>query len=106
MVVGYKEYQSRRHNSVFDIVIFTAYQMLKEDKRCYLYLALLSELLRNLKKIKQDKKHYFRFGSLIVCLALYLLNEIPGIEKFQWAYDKLVAMQIKEGLLGIGDNIT
>lgn len=70
--------------------------MLKEDKRYDLYGVLLSELMRNLKKIKKDKKHVFKFGSLIVYLALYLLNEILGIGKVQWAYDKPVAVQIKE----------
>lgn len=54
--------------------------------------------MRNIKKIKQDKKHVFKFGPLIVCLVMYFLNEIPGIGKVQWAYDKLVAVQIKKGL--------
>lgn len=58
-----------------------------------------------MKKIKQDKNYVFELGSLIICLALYLMNEIPKIGKVQWAYDKLVAMQIKEGLLGLGDYV-
>lgn len=67
---------------------------------------LLNELMSNTKKIKHEKKHVFKYGSFIICLALYFLNEIPEIGKFQWAYDKLVAVQIKEGLQGVGDAIT
>ncbi|XP_057856259.1 uncharacterized protein LOC131065690 [Cryptomeria japonica] len=78
-------------------------KILKEDKKYDLCGALLSELMRNVKKIKQDKKHVFKFGSLIVCLAFYFLNEIPSIEKVQWDYDEPVAVQIKEGLQGLGD---
>lgn len=80
--------------------------MVKEDKRYDLYGVPLSELMSNLKKIKQDKKHVFKFVSLIVCLALYFLNEILGIRKVQWAYDKPMAIQIKEGLWGLGDTVT
>lgn len=61
--------------------------MFKEEKRYDLCAILLNEILRNLKKIKKEKKHVFKFGSLIFCIALYLLNEIPGIGKIQWEYD-------------------
>lgn len=71
MVTGYKVYQSSRHNFVSSMTTFATYKILKEGKRYDLCLVLLSELLSNLKKIKQDKKHVFKFGSLIVCLALY-----------------------------------
>lgn len=80
--------------------------MLKEDKRYDICGVLLSELMGNLKKIKQDKKHVFKFCSLIVYLALHFLNEIPIIGKVQLAYDKLMAIQIKEGLQGLGDTIS
>lgn len=73
--------------------------MLKDDKRYDLCTALLNELLSNLKKIKQDQKHTFKYGTLLIFQALYFLNEIPGInDKVQWAYDRLVSMQIKQGL--------
>lgn len=83
MVTEYKVYQSNMKNSVYGIAIFATYQMLKEDKKYDLCGVLLSELSRNLKKIKQDKKHAFKFGSLIVCSALYFLNEILGIRNVQ-----------------------
>lgn len=57
MVAVYKVYQSSRYNSVSGTAIYSAYQMLKDDKRYDLCTALLNELLRNLKKIKKDKKH-------------------------------------------------
>lgn len=80
--------------------------MLKEDKRYDLCGVLLREIMSNLKKIKQDKKHFFKFGSLIVCLVLYLLNKILEMGKVQCAYDKSVAIQIKEGLQGLDDVVT
>lgn len=84
MVVGYKVYQSNRQNSVSGTAILLAYQILKEDKRYDLCIVLLNESINNLKKIKHGKKHIFKFGSLLICLALYFLNKILGIKgKFQ-----------------------
>lgn len=78
--------------------------MLKNDMRYDLCIVLLNELIRNLNKIKQDKKHTFKYVTLLIFLALYLLNEIPSVKGMvQWAYDRPVAMKIKEGLWGIGD---
>lgn len=53
--------------------------MVKEDIQYDLCTVLLKELPRNLKKIKIDKKNIFKFGSLIICLALYFMIEIPRI---------------------------
>lgn len=41
---------------------------------------LLNELISNLNKIKQDKKHTFRYGTLLIFLALYFLNDILGVK--------------------------
>lgn len=56
-----------------------------------------------LKKIKQDKTRVFKFGTLIICLCFYVMNDIMGVGKVQWAYDRQVIMQIKETLHGLGD---
>lgn len=61
MVTSYKVYQSSRDNSVSGMTIYVAYQILKEDKLYDLCWVLQSELLNNLKKIEQDKKHAFKF---------------------------------------------
>lgn len=74
MVIGYKVYQSNRFSYVFVTTIHVAYQMVKEDAHYDLCSVFLEELLINLKKIKQDKKHVFKFGSLVICLALYFMN--------------------------------
>lgn len=92
MVIGYKVYQSSIENSVSGTTIYATYQILKENKLYDLCGVLLSELMRNLKKIKQDNKYVFKFGTLIVYLAFYFMNEIPGIGKIQWAYDKPVVV--------------
>lgn len=78
--------------------------MLKSGLRYDLCIVFLNGLISNLMKIKQDKKHTFKYGTLLICLALYFLNEIPSVKgKVKWVYDRLVAMQIKEGLWGISD---
>lgn len=79
MIIVYKIYQSSRANSVSSTTIYATYQILKENKLYDLCGVLLSELKRNLKKIKKEKKHVFKFGTLIVCLALYFMNEIPSV---------------------------
>lgn len=77
MVMRYKVYQSSRANSISGTTIYATYQIIKEDKLYDLCEVLMSELMSNLNKIKQDKKHVFNFGTLIVCLAFYFMNEIP-----------------------------
>lgn len=103
MIIGYKVYQSSRLNSVSGTAIYASYQMVKEDMQYDLCIVLLEELLRNLKKIKLDKNNVFKFGSLIVYLALYFMDEIPGIGRAQWAFDLPVSTQIKQGLQRLGN---
>lgn len=55
--------------------------MVKEDTHYDLCSVLLEELMINLKKIKQDKKHVFKFGSLVIYLELYFLNQILGTDR-------------------------
>lgn len=45
----------------------------------------------NLNKIKQDKNNIFKYGSLVICLAFYFLNQIPETGRVQWAFDTPVA---------------
>lgn len=90
MVIGYKVYQSNRLNLVSSTAIHVSYKMVKEDWYYDLCNVLLEELLIIFKKIKQDKKHVFKFGYLIIYLALYFMNQIPKIGRVQWAYDRPV----------------
>lgn len=92
LVTGYKVYQSSRDNTVFGTTIYATYQIIKEDKLYDLCGVLQSELLNNLKKIKQDKKNVFKFGNLIIFLYFYSMNEVPGVGKVQWAYDRPVVV--------------
>ncbi|XP_059073199.1 pentatricopeptide repeat-containing protein At1g08070, chloroplastic-like [Cryptomeria japonica] len=56
MIIGYKVYQCSKLNSVSGIAIYAVYQMVKEDMQYDLCSFLLEDLLRNLKKIKSNKK--------------------------------------------------
>lgn len=69
MVTRYKVYQSSRQNFVSGTIIYVTYQILKENKLHDFCGVLLNEIMRILKKIKKDKKHVFKFTSLILYLA-------------------------------------
>lgn len=57
---------------------YVAYEMIREDKKYDLYELLWSELLKILKKIKEYKKHSFKYGTPILCLFFYFMNEVLG----------------------------
>lgn len=59
MIIGYKVYQSNRLNSIFSNNILIAHQMVKEDAHYDLCSVILKELMKNLNKIKQDKRNNF-----------------------------------------------
>lgn len=52
--------------------------------------------MENLTSIKKDKKNTFKYGTLILCLFFYFINDILGINNIQWACDMLVVVQIKD----------
>lgn len=79
MVMGYKVYISGKLNSVSNMTIYVAYQIIKEDKLYDLCGVLVSEFMSNLKKIKQNKKHVFKFGTSIIYLAFYFMKENPSV---------------------------
>lgn len=60
--------------------------------------------MKNQTKIKNDKKNTFKYGTLILCLFFYFMNEVPGIGNVQWAYDRLVVVQIRQLLYNNGDS--
>lgn len=78
MVVKYKVYHSNQENSVFNIAIYVAYQMVKENKDHDMCEVLWSHLMENITSIKKDKKNTFKYGTLILCLFFYFINEILG----------------------------
>lgn len=67
MVIGYKSYNSNKENSVSEIAIYAVYEMIWENKKYDLCELLWSQLMKNLEKIKQDKKHPFKYGTFIMC---------------------------------------
>lgn len=81
MFIGYKVYQSNQFNSISSITIHATCQMVKEDVHYNLCSVLLEELLINLKKIKQDKNHVFKYGSFVIQLALHFMNQILEIDR-------------------------
>lgn len=95
MVIEYMIYHSSYKNFVSGTAIYAAYEMIKENKKYDLCELLWSKLMKNLTKIKQDKKNTFKYGTLILSLFFFFMNEISRIENVQWAYDKPVAIQIK-----------
>lgn len=68
MMTRYKIYSSSRENSVSSTAIYATYEMVKEKKKYDLCELLQSEPMKNLSKIKKDKKNTFEYGTLILCL--------------------------------------
>jgi len=79
MVIGYKIYHLRRENFISGTTIYVAYKMLKENVDYDLCELLQNQLIENLKKIKRDKKNTFKYGTLILCLFFYYMNEVLGV---------------------------
>jgi len=78
--------------------------MLKENADYDLCELLQNQLMNNLNKIKKDKKNTFKYGTLVLCLFFYFMNELPGMKSLYWTSDKPVAIQIREHLHNIGDS--
>lgn len=60
--------------------------------------------MENLNKVKKDKKNTFKYGTLILCLFFYFMNELPGKKSMCWTSDKPISIQIREHLNNIGDS--
>lgn len=61
--------------------------------------------MENLEKTK-EKKHSFKYSTLIVCLLFYFLRELFIIKSVVWLKGRLVAHQIKDFLRSLGDSVT
>lgn len=77
--------------------------MKRENKKYDLCEFLQCELLKNI-KIKENKKQPFKYGSLLLCIFFYFMNEVPRVGKVQWAFDRLVGVQIREYLYNSSDS--
>lgn len=104
MVIGYKIYFSSKENYVFCTIIYTAYELMRETKKYDLCEFLRSELTKNIKKIKENKKNPFKFGTVLLCLFFYFMKEVPGICLVEWAFDRPVGVQIQKHLYNSGDS--
>lgn len=104
MVIGYKVGHTNRLNCVSSSCIHSAHEMILNNAKIDICEWLKDELLENLHKIKGDKKGTLKFGSLIVCLMLYFLKEIPGVGHKDFAYDTSIGKQIKEAITSMGSD--
>lgn len=66
--------------------------MLKENADYDLCELLRVQLFENLNKNKKDKKNFFKYGSLIICLFFYFMNEVPGVQSVHWTNDRPVTI--------------
>lgn len=57
----------------------------------------------NMERIKKDKKKYFKYGSLLVCIFFYLQNFFHGKGKIVWFEEKPIMVQIGEIIRDLGD---
>lgn len=92
MVIGYKIYYSSQKNFVSGTTVYTAYEMPRENKKYDLCELLQSELINYLKKIKENKKNPFKYGTLLLCIFFYFKSEILGVGLVHWAFDRSVGV--------------
>lgn len=99
MVIGYKIYFS-----ISGSAIYIVYEMMKEINKYDLCELLRSELIKNIKKNKENKKNPFKFKTLLLCLFFYFMKESLGVGPVEWAFDRLVGVQIWEHLYNSGES--
>ena len=103
-VISHKFYQSSRLNSVPCIVVDVAYKLVKKDHTYDLAELLLEQINENLGAIKRSKGAQCKFGSVLVCIFFYVLEEFPSIDKVNWKSKKSPITQINEYIEKMGDN--
>lgn len=79
-------------NFVSGTTIYVAYEMLREDKKYDLCYLLWSEIIKNLKKIEENKKNSFKYGYLLFYMFLYFKNEILGVGHVEWGFDRPIGV--------------
>lgn len=104
MMIGYNIYYSSQMKFVSGTAIYVTYDMLRENNKYDLCKLLRTKLIKNLKKIKENKKHPFKYGTLLLCIFFYFKNEISGVGPMQWAFDRPVGVQIQEYLYSYNDS--
>lgn len=77
--------------------------MMRENIKYDLCELPQSELINNIKKIKENKKHPFKLGTLLLCLFFYLMKEVLSVGPVQWAFDRPIGVQIWEHQYNFGE---
>ena len=103
-VISHKFYQSRRLNSILCIAVDVAYKIVKKYHTYDLEKLLLLHIMENLGAIRRSKGAQCKFGSILICIFFYVLEEFPSIGKVNWKSNKLVVTQINEYIEQMGDN--
>ena len=95
-VISHKFYQSSRLNSVTCITVDVSYKLVKKDHTYDLEELMLQQINKNLGAIRRSKGAQCKFGSVLVCIFFYVMEEFPSIGKVNWNSNKSVVTQINE----------
>ena len=80
-VISHKFYQSSRLNSVSYIAVDVAYKLVKKDHTYDQIELMLQQINENLGAIRRSKGAQCKFGSVLVCIFFYVMEEFPSIGK-------------------------
>lgn len=94
MQISYKIYYKNKEGSCVSNEMHVDYRMVKKNAEYDMCEILWWRLLDNIKMRKSDM-YPFQYGSLIVCLVLYFVNALPGVENVAWISDMTIGLQIK-----------
>ena len=86
--ISHKFYQSNRLNRIPYIVVDVAYKLVKKDHTYDLAELMLQQINENLGAIKRSKGSQCKFGSVLVCIFFYVMEEFPSIGKVNWNSNK------------------
>ena len=101
-IISHKFYQSSRLNSVPCIAIDVAYKLVKKDHTYELEKLMLQQIKENLGAIRRSKGAQCKFGSVLVYIFFYVMEEFPSIGKVNYNSNKSAVTQINEFINQMG----
>lgn len=103
-VISHKFYQSSRLNSIPCIDVDAAYKIVKKYHSYDLAELMLQQINENLGVIRRSKGAQCKFGSVLVCIFFYVMEEFPSIGMVNWNPKKIAITQISKYIDQMGDN--
>ena len=95
-IISHKFYQLNRLNSVPCSAVDVTYKLVKRDHTYDLSELMLRQINEKLGAIRRSKGAQCKFGSVLMCIFFYVMEEFPSIGKVNWNPNKTTITQINE----------